>query len=100
MVLVFGMVSVTAQTDSPNNSNPTIVKPTKITVEQARKIALKKIDGKIEDEYTIEEEDETIFAYVFIIRDANKKMFEIQVEAESGEVLITKEDTFEFDFFQ
>ncbi len=64
-----------------------VIKQTKITVDEARKIALKKIDGKVEDEYTIEDEDENVTTFVFVIKNNKGKTFEVQVDANNGNVL-------------
>lgn len=93
-ILCFGIEGISAQTVSVTGNNSAIVKLTPVTVDQARKIALKRVEGEIEDEYTIEEEDETVFAYVFKIRNTDKKLFEVQIEAESGEILYAEEDTY------
>ncbi len=64
----------------------------KVTAEQARKIALKKIDGKIEEEYTLEDDEGEVSTYVFIIKQKKDgKMFEVQVDAGNGEVISAEE---------
>jgi uncharacterized membrane protein YkoI len=92
-VLVVGIIGVSAQTVAQSNGNSVVVTKTpKVSVEQARKIALKKIDGKITEEFTLEEEDGKIIAYAFKIKDAKNKMFEVQVDATSGEILYAEAD--------
>lgn len=78
---------------SVKSNDLNISKQSKITIEQARKIALKKIEGKIEDEYTIENEDETVISYVFVIKNKEGKSFEVQVDADDGEILSSEEQT-------
>ncbi len=73
--------------------NVNVIKQAKITLEQARKIALKKVEGKIEDEYTIENEDEVVISYVFVIKNKAGKTFEVQVDADDGEILSSEEQT-------
>lgn len=65
----------------------------KVTIEEARKIALKKIEGKIEDEYEIEDENEAVITYVFIIKNKEGKIFEVTVDAGTGEILSAAEDS-------
>ncbi len=72
-------------------SNVSIVKENKVTIEQARKTALKKVDGTVEDEYTIEDDDEKVTAYVFIIKAKTGKIFEVQIDANNGNVLSSDE---------
>lgn len=60
---------------------------TAITIEQARRIALLKVSGTIQNEYSIQDEDENITMYVFSIKDNQGRIFEVQVDANRGEVL-------------
>ncbi len=78
---------------SVKSNDLNISKQSKITIEQARKIALKKVEGKIEDEYTIENEDETVISFVFVIKNKEGKSFEVQVDADDGEILSAEEQT-------
>lgn len=63
----------------------------RLTVEQARKIALKKVEGTVEEEYTIEDDDENITSYVFIIKNKKNKSFEVHIDANDGAVLSVEE---------
>lgn len=83
--------AVVGKSISPENSSPMIAQAVKITLEQARKIALKRVDGSIEEEFTIEDEEENITTYVFIIKDKKDKSFEVQIDAENGAVLSVEE---------
>lgn len=65
----------------------------KVTVEQARKIALKRVEGKVEDEYTLEDDEGEVDTYVFIIKNKEGKTFEVQIEAAKGEVVSVEEYT-------
>ncbi len=65
----------------------------KITVEQARKIALKRVEGTIEDEYTLEDDEGEIDTYVFIVKNKQGKTFEVQIEAGNGDVVSVEEYT-------
>lgn len=82
---------VLGQSVSPEKTNAAVAKQKKVPVEQARKNALKKVDGNIEDEFTIEDEDESVTAYVFIIKNKQGKTFEVQIDAENGAVLSSEE---------
>ncbi len=79
--------------DTSRFENVNIAKQVKVTVEQARKTALKKVDGKIADEYTIEDEDESVISFVFIIKSKEAKTFEVQIDANTGEVVSSEEIT-------
>lgn len=59
----------------------------KVTIEQARKVALKKVEGTIEEEYSIEDEDGNVTDFVFYIKDKKGKMWEVQIGAEKGDVV-------------
>lgn len=59
----------------------------KITLEQARKIALKKVEGTVEDEFSIEDDEGNVTDYIFYIKDKNGKTWEVQIEAEKGAVI-------------
>lgn len=83
--------AVVGKSISPENSSLMIAQAVKITLEQARKIALKRVDGSIEEEFTIEDEEENITTYVFIIKDKKDKSFEVQIDAENGAVLSVEE---------
>lgn len=73
-------------------SSLTIAKAPKVTAEQARKIALKKIEGNIEEEYTLEDDEGEISTYVFIIKQKKDgKMFEVQIDAADGKVISAEE---------
>ncbi len=89
----FGVNSISAQSAAQVNAPSNVItKSSKIDVEAARKIALKKVEGKIEEEFTLEEEDGKIIAYVFKIRDAKKKVFEVQADANDGKILYAEAD--------
>ena len=68
-----------------------VVKKASITMEQARKNALKRVAGQVEDEYSIEDEDGSVTTYVFIIKSANGKTYEVQIDAANGNVLSADE---------
>lgn len=53
---------------------------------------MKKVEGKITEEFTLEEEGGKIIAYAFKIKDASNKMFEVQVDANTGEILYAEAD--------
>ncbi|MEZ5343974.1 MAG: PepSY domain-containing protein [Pyrinomonadaceae bacterium] len=82
-----GIVANPAETDT----SPMHVIRAKITLEQARKNALKKIEGKVEDEYSLEDDDGKTTSYVFIIKRKDAKRFEVEIDAEDGKVLSAEE---------
>lgn len=59
----------------------------KITLEEARKIALKKVEGTVEDEFSIEDDEGKVTDYIFYIKDKKGKTWEVQIGAEKGEVV-------------
>jgi uncharacterized membrane protein YkoI len=76
-----------------NVSNFSVSNQANITAEQAKKIALKRVEGTVEDEYTIEDEDEKVTTYVFVIKNKAGKIFEVQIDAKDGKVLSVDEQT-------
>ncbi len=77
--------------------NTVSVKFTKITLEQARKIALKKVEGTVEDEYTFDDDEGEVTTYVFVIKNKAGKTFEVQIDADKGDVLSSEEITDEIE---
>jgi len=63
----------------------------KVTVAEARKIALAKVDGKVEDTYIVEDEDGKAFAHAFVIKNKAGKYVEVQVSIEKGEIISVEE---------
>ena len=91
-ILSTGAIGISAKNLVLVNPGKTVISTAlKVDAVQARKIALKKIDGKITEEFTIEDEDETVIAFVFQIETNAKKKFEVQVDADSGEVVYAEE---------
>ena len=73
------------------NAASKAAKKTSVTLEEARKIALKRVAGEIEDEFTLEDDDGNATAYVFVIKDKKKKVWEVQIGAEKGDVQSVEE---------
>lgn len=65
-------------------------KGVKISAEQARRTALEKVAGTVIEE-EIEKENGRI-VYSIEIRDANKKVFDIEVDAETGAIVNVEEE--------
>ncbi|REJ75657.1 MAG: hypothetical protein DWQ47_09320 [Acidobacteria bacterium] len=63
----------------------------KITLEQARKIALKKVEGTVEDEFSIEDDEGNVTDYIFYIKDKKGKTWEVQIGAEKGDIVSAEE---------
>ncbi|MDH3493284.1 MAG: PepSY domain-containing protein [Acidobacteriota bacterium] len=63
----------------------------KVTAEQAKAIAVKRVPGTVQDEYTFEDDEGEIETYVFIIKNKDDKVFEVQIAAEDGEVISVEE---------
>lgn len=60
---------------------------TKITLDEARKIALKKVEGTVEDEFSLEDDEGKVTDFIFYIKDKKGKTWEVQIGAEKGEVV-------------
>lgn len=111
MALVFGIIvfggpqAVSAQTDKAKDTvktekdddkdcgeklSPEDAKKAKITMEEARAIALKRVGGKIVEE-DLEKEDGRL-QYAFDIRTSDGKLFDVEIDAETGEILYADED--------
>ena len=67
-----------------------LAKEAKITMEQARAIALKRVPGTITEE-DLERERGTL-QYAFDIKDASGKVFDVEIDAKTGKVLKAAED--------
>ncbi len=65
-------------------------KDAKITMEQARTIALKRVAGTITEEDL--EKERGRLQYSFDIKDANGKVFDVEIDAKTGKVLKAVED--------
>lgn len=91
LLSIVSVGTVVGKNVSFQKGNSVIAKQVKITIEEARKIALKKVDGKVEDEFSMEDDDENVTAYVFIIKTKEGKSFEVQIDADKGDVLSSEE---------
>jgi len=65
-------------------------KRAKISIDEARAIALNRVSGKVIDE-ELEKENGRL-QYAFDIRDADGKVFDVEIDAMTGEVLQAEED--------
>jgi uncharacterized membrane protein YkoI len=65
-------------------------KQVKISIEQARKTALERVGGTIIEE-ELEKEDGRI-VYSIEIRDTNQKVFDVEVDAKTGEIVKVEEE--------
>lgn len=87
LVFVGGAIAATACSKADMASDQV----SGVTLEQARQIALAKVPGEVEDEYSDENDDGDITGYVFSIRKADGKLYEVQVDAASGKVTSVEE---------
>lgn len=62
-----------------------------IKLDEARKIALKRVEGKISEEFPIEEEDGTVTSYLFFIKATDGKDWEVMIDAKTGEITSAEE---------
>ncbi len=65
-------------------------KKAKITLEEARAIALKRVSGTVVEEEL--EKEKGRLQYAFDIRDSNGKVWDVEIDAVTGEVLQAAED--------
>lgn len=76
--------------DADEKVSPEEAKQAKISMEEAKAIALKRVDGSILDE-ELEKENGRL-QYAFDIRAADGKIFDVEIDAMTGEVLQVEED--------
>ena len=82
---------VSAQDKDDDKSNAKLAKQARITMEQARAAALKRVPGTIEDGELEKESGKLV--YSFDIRTSDQMITEVWVDAKSGEVInVEKED--------
>jgi uncharacterized membrane protein YkoI len=62
-----------------------------VSMEQARKAALQRVAGEVEDEWEDEDDDGNVIGYVFQIRKEDSKLFEVKVSKETGKVTSAEE---------
>ena len=67
-----------------------LAKETKITLVEARAIALKRVPGTITEEDL--EKEKGVLQYSFDIKDANGKVFDVEIDAKTGKVLKAAQD--------
>lgn len=70
--------------------SPAERKQVKITSEQARKIALEKVGGTVIEEELEKEKGKLV--YSIEIRDANRKVFDVEVDAKTGAIVNVEEE--------
>ena len=92
-LFAFASTSVSAQEkeEKEGRQNSKLAKQTKITMAQARDIALKQAAGNIEDGELEKEHGKLV--YSFDIRNAKGTITEVQVDAKTGKVVSTVEET-------
>lgn len=89
LLVIAGTAGVVAAQDKKPNAK--LQKQAKITLEQAREIALKRASGTIEDSELEKEHGKLV--YSFDIRNAAGTITEVQVDAKTGEIAaVEKED--------
>lgn len=97
-ILVVGLmaistVGVLVQNKRDDNDKPgaELVKQAKITMEQARAIALARVPGTITEEDL--EMERGKLQYAFDIKDASGKIFDVEIDAKTGAILKAVEDS-------
>jgi uncharacterized membrane protein YkoI len=76
--------------DDDEKLSPRDKKKAKITLEEARAIALKRIAGTVVEEEL--EKEKGRLQYAFDIRDSSGKIWDVEIDAITGEVLRAAED--------
>lgn len=89
-IFAVGASSVSAQ-EKGERTDPKLAKQAKITMAQAREIAMKNASGKIEGEELEREHGKLL--YSFDIRNAKGTITEVQVDAKTGKLLSAKEES-------
>lgn len=74
-----------------DNNQAKLTKQAKITMEQAREVALKRAPGTIEEEELEKEHGKLV--YSFDIRNAQGTITEVQVNAKDGSIVSVEEET-------
>lgn len=77
--------------EKENKPNPKLAKQAKITLAEAREIAQKQTAGKIEGEELEREHGKLV--YSFDIRNDKNTITEVQVDAKTGAIVSTEEET-------
>lgn len=89
MVFVFAGVGF-AQTGN-NSVSPSVAATPKLSKAQAKEIALKKVSGKVMEEIVSDDEKGKILFYIFVIKVNAKKLTDVMVDANSGEIVSVEE---------
>ena len=91
-ITVLSSANISAQgKEKEEKLDPKVAKQAKITLEEARTIALQTRPGKVEDEELEMEND--VLMYSFDIRDNDGKLFEVEIDAKTSKILSNKEDS-------
>ena len=90
IVAAIGFVAV-AQAFAAGTVVSAQTKSTKITLEAARKLALKRVEGTVDDEFPVEDVNGKVVEYIFYIKTKDKKFWSVQIDAEKGEILSVEE---------
>ncbi|NNE68329.1 MAG: PepSY domain-containing protein [Pyrinomonadaceae bacterium] len=90
-VAVLAFVGTTFGMDAVSPFASFVSTSVKITADEARKIALKRVEGKVVDEYTLEDDEGEIESFVYIIKRKDDKKFEVQIDATDGKVVSVEE---------
>lgn len=96
-ILIVGLLAVSAvgvfaqdKRDDSDKPSAEMAKQAKITMEQAKAIALKRVPGTILEEDL--EMERGRLQYAFDIKDANGKIFDVEIDAKTGAVLTAVQD--------
>ena len=93
-IIVFSSANIFAQgkeKEKEEKQDPNLAKQAKITLDEARTIALQTRPGKVEDEELEMEND--VLMYSFDIRSDDGKLFEVEIDAKTSKILSNKEDS-------
>lgn len=94
-LMLAGLVSLSSTNlfaqEKSEKPNSKLARKAKITMEQAREIALKNAPGKIESEELEREHGKLV--YSFDIRNSKGTITEVQVDAKTGQVVSVEEES-------
>ena len=90
-LMLVGIFGISSSGVFAQESNSKLAKKAKITMEQAREIALRVAPGTVESEELEKEKGKLV--YSFDIRNAKGTISEVWVDAKTGKIVSNKEET-------
>lgn len=91
LLMVFAFAGIGYAAESANTQGSAFAVDPIITKAQAKEIALKKVPGKVIDEFVSDDENGKILFYIVIIKLSNGKQADVMIGAEKGEIVSVEE---------